>query len=224
VNPNFVIVTSTAGSVMDALLAVPFFRRAISSVVADRDCPAVAKAARHGVPAVVLPEKNKAVFCARLLEYLKVQRAEYVLSFYSKLFVGELLDVFRDRIINLHPAILPAFKGLDGFGDAVAYGVRYVGTTIHFIDEHMDEGKIILQTVWPHDPRANLRHLRHRLFEQQCRSLLQTVKWLSDGRVEIVGNQVVIRDAVYTDLEFSPNLDFADAIQFRVPFPESLDG
>ncbi|HEX8202277.1 MAG TPA: formyltransferase family protein [Isosphaeraceae bacterium] len=221
--PRFVIVTSTAGSVMGTLLRVPYFRAALHSVVADRDCPAVPKALDFGIPVEIVRGRSQDAFCAQLLAYLERHRVDYVISFYGKLFVGAILDVYRDRILNLHPSLLPAFKGLDGVRDALASGVRYVGTTIHFIDEKMDEGKILLQTAWPVDPTSDLRRVRHRLFEQQCRSLLQTVKWLADGRVRIAGNQVIVAGATYEDLEFAPNLDWDEAIRLRVPFPGELD-
>src|SRR5882762_8141188 len=145
--PKIVIVASTAGSVMNELVRVPFFRGTVHSVVSDRNCPAITRAAEHGIPTQIFYEKDKEIFCARFLEYLIQNAVDYVVSFFTKLFVGKLLIAYNDRIMNLHPSILPAFKGRNGFGDAVAYGVKYVGTTIHFIDEHMDEGKPIIQTI-----------------------------------------------------------------------------
>jgi len=213
------VVASTGGAVMNELLKQPFFKRRIHSVVSDRDCPAIAKARAHGVAATVLAETSAAAFCARLDAYLQAHEVDYVISFFTKLFVGRLLERYRDRIVNLHPSLLPSFKGLHGFEDTVRAGVRYAGSTIHFLDEHMDEGKVIVQTVVPIDPACPLAELRHRIFEQQCRSLLQVVKWLVDGRIVVQDNAVVVRDATYTDFEFSPALDFADAIALRVPRP-----
>ena len=211
-----VIVSSTGGSVMNVLLENRFFRNQTFSLVSDRLCPAIDKAQAHGLETKVIAESKKERFCDGLLEYLEENRIDYVISFFTKLFTGDLLGEFKDRIINLHPSILPAFKGMRGFDDTFEYGARYMGSTIHFIDESMDEGKIIMQTAFPLDRNERKDTLRHRLFQQQCKSLLQVVKWLAEGRVSVVGNHVVIEGGIYVDYEFSPNLDFPDAISLRV--------
>lgn len=218
-----VVVASTGGAVVNELLKQPFFRRQIHAVVSDRDCGAVTRAEAHGVPTAVLRAASAATFCARLDDYLQEHAIDYVLSFYTRLFVGPLLAHYRDRIVNLHPSLLPSFKGLHGFEDTVRAGVRYAGTTIHLVDERMDEGRVILQSVLPLDPARPVAELRHGIFEQQCRSLLQVVRWLVDGRVVVTNDRCVVRDAAYTDFEFSPTLDFADAIALRVPRPATLD-
>lgn len=219
---RLVIVISTGGSVMNQLLHNRFFLNRVHSVVSDRECPAIAKAAVHGVPTLIIRESDRRKFSEQVLEYLQAQGIDYVISFYSKLFVGELLNEYRDRIINLHPSLLPSFKGLHGFEDAIAYGVTYVGSTIHFIDENMDEGKIIQQTVCPVDKSAPIEVTRHRIFEQQCRSLLQVVKWLEEDRILVEGNRVRVKSSTFGDAEFSPNLDFAEAIELEIPKPAGV--
>lgn len=212
------IVASTGGSVLNELLKRPAFKGHIVAVVADRDCPALTRAAAHGVPAVLLAERKAAAFCARLLAFLREQQIDYVLSFYTRLFVGPLLDEYNDRIVNMHPALLPAFKGLDGFEATITAGVGFGGTTIHLIDARMDEGKVIVQSVFPLDPDEPVARLRHRVFEQQCRSLLQVVLWLAAGRLQIEGARVRIVGARYDSLEFAPALDSPEALSLRVPY------
>lgn len=213
------IVASTGGSVMNELLKQAAFRHHIAAVVADRECPALGKATAHGVPAVLLAERKAAAFCDRLLAYLQAERIDYVISFYTKLFVGPLLEAYRDRIINMHPALLPAFKGLDGFEATLRAGVRFGGTTIHLIDERMDEGKVIIQSVFPIDPDEPEARLRHRVFVQQCRSLLQVVQWLAAGRMAIDGAQARIGGARYNSAEFAPALESPEALGLAIPLP-----
>jgi len=219
---KLVIVASTGGSVMNQLLSNEYFKSRVHSVVSDRDCGAVHSAAAHGVPASIFPEKDKERFSSLVLEYLKSESIDYAVSFYTRLFSGDLLHHYRDRIVNLHPSLLPAFKGLHGFDDAIAYGVRYVGSTIHFIDEHMDEGKIIQQTICPVDDNRPLPFTRHKIFEQQCRSLLQVVRWLEEERILVEGSHVRIKDATYDDDEFSPALDFVEALELKIAMPAGL--
>src|SRR6185369_17337775 len=123
---KFVIVISTGGSVINQLLYNDFFKTRIHSVVSDRECPAVPKALAHGTVTRIFPEPDKEKFSGLVLDYLKQNGIDYAISFYSKLFVGELLSEYHDRIINLHPSLLPAFKGLHGFDDAIKHGARYV--------------------------------------------------------------------------------------------------
>lgn len=212
------IVASTGGSVLNELLKRPAFKGHIVAVVADRDCPALTRAVAHGVPAVLLAERKAAAFCDRLLDFLREQQIDYVLSFYTRLFVGPLLDAYNDRIVNMHPALLPAFKGLAGFEATLAAGVRFGGTSIHLIDAQMDEGKLILQSVFPIDPDEPEARLRHRVFEQQCRSLLQVVQWLAAGRLRVEGARVRIAGARYDSLEFAPALDSPEALGLRIPY------
>ena len=219
---RFVIIASTGGAVVNQLLYNPFFKSHIHSVVSDRNCGAILKAEAHGVRIRIIPENDKEKFSSVILDYLKDHSADYAISFYSKLFVGELLNEYRDRIINLHPSLLPSFKGLHCFDDAIAYGAEYVGSTIHFIDENMDEGKIIQQTVCPVDKNRPVAWTRHRIFEQQCRSLLQVVKWLEEDRIIVEGKRVRVRDSTFGDTEFSPNLDFAEAIELEIPEPAGI--
>ena len=207
---------------MNQLLGNEYFKSRVHSVVSDRECGAVKSAAAHGVASKIFSEKDKEKFSALVLEYLKAEAIDYAVSFYTRLFAGELLHEYRDRIVNLHPSLLPAFKGLHGFDDAIAYGVRWVGSTIHFIDENMDEGKIIQQTIAPVDSTEPIAFTRHRIFEQQCRSLLQVVKWLEDDRIVVEGKLVRVKGATFGDPEFSPNLDFDEATSLDIPKPEWL--
>ena len=86
----------------------------------------------------------------------------------------------------------PAFKGMDGFGDGVAYHTKIIGTTAEFIKDVMDEGKIIMQTACAVDPNLGQAALRHRIFVHQCKTLLQVVKWLVEERVWVSGDKVTI--------------------------------
>ncbi|MDP4145750.1 MAG: formyltransferase family protein [Bacillota bacterium] len=208
---KIVIVASTNGSVMNKLFQNTFFKKCIYSVVSDRQCGALEVAKNNGIAFKLFNERDKEVFCDKLLVYLIENQIDYVISFFTKLFVGNIIDVYKDRIINLHPAILPSFKGLDGFGDSVRYGSRFIGSTIHFIDKNMDEGKIIIQTASPLNLNKDISYNRNIIFQHQCKSLLQVAKWLYDERIYVKDDKVIIKDGAFDEFEFSPNLDFVEA-------------
>jgi phosphoribosylglycinamide formyltransferase-1 len=216
---RFAFVSSSAGSIMDNALHNPLVRHLTHGLVCDHVCPAIERARGHGVPVEVIPEREPEVFGERLLDYLHMHRIDYVLSFYTQFYSAVLRDAYRDRILNFHPSLLPAFKGMDGFGDGLRHGVKVLGSTVELIDEVMDEGKIVMQTFFAFDQKVSEARLRHRLFVQQCKSLLQVAKWLVDGRVRVEGRRVTVEGAEFGDPEFSPGLDWDEAAQWAIPFP-----
>ena len=217
--PKFVFVVSTSGSVMNQVLNSSFLKSVVHSVVADQPCAAVGVAQNHGLLAQVFDEGPNEAFCARLADYLAEHEIDYIISFYTQFYSQPLRNAFQDHIINFHPSLLPAFKGMDGFGDGVAYHSKIIGTTVEFIKDVMDEGKIVMQTACRVDPGEDLSQLRHRIYVQQCKTLLQVVKWICEGRVSVDGDRITTADAHYHDLEFVPALEFDDALGLDVPYP-----
>lgn len=215
-------VASTGGAVLNETLRHPGVREAVRVVITDQPCAAEAKVQAHGVRVVRFDERDPERFCARLLELCQSEQIDHVLSYYTQFYSATFRAAYRDRIVNFHPSLLPAFKGMDGFGDTLAYRARLAGNTVELIDQVMDEGKILMQTVFPVDADAPPAAARHRLFVQQCRALIQTVQWLREDRVVVSGRQVTIRGARFDDPEFSPALDFDEARRWTPPEPESL--
>jgi phosphoribosylglycinamide formyltransferase-1 len=220
--PRFAFVTSTAGSVMNELLGNEFLRSHVHAVVADRPCDALVKAAHHGIPTRLIDAPTPEPFCRELAQHLQDRRIDYVLSFYTQFYAKDFRDRFRHRIVNSHPSLLPAFKGMRGFEDGIAYHCRIVGSTTELIRDVMDEGAIVIQAATAVDLSKDLAVTRHRVFVQQCKSMLQTVKWIVDGRLSVDGDEVLIRDARYGGADFSPALDFDQAIEWVIPMPERL--
>ncbi|MCS6263320.1 MAG: hypothetical protein H8K11_06135 [Nitrospira sp.] len=221
---RFIFVVSTSGSVMNRVLASNFLRAVVHSVVVDQPCQAVAEAQAWGLPVTLFEEGSPEAFCSRLTQYMEEHHIDYIISFYTQFYSKAFRDAYRDRIINFHPSLLPAFKGMDGFGDGVAYHTKIIGTTVEFIKDVMDEGKIIMQTACTVDPRLSHAALRHRIFVQQCKTLLQVVKWLIDDRVRVDGDRVTIAEAGYHDLEFVPALECREALDLQVALPSVVAG
>jgi phosphoribosylglycinamide formyltransferase-1 len=213
---------STAGGVMDRLLTNEFLKHHIHSVVADRKCDGLVKAAAHGVCTQVFEEQSPDIFCERLEQYMRSNSVDYILSFYTQFYSRKFRDRFRNRIINSHPSLLPAFKGMRGFEDGTDYHCKIVGSTIELIGEVMDEGAIVAQAACAVDLNQDISVTRHRIFVQQCKTMLQTVKWIVDDRLRINGAQVLIEDANYDSAEYSPALDFEQAIKWDILMPENL--
>jgi phosphoribosylglycinamide formyltransferase-1 len=115
-----------------------------------------------------------------------------VLAGYMRIVTKELLKKFRKRVINIHPALLPSFPGLHGQRQAVEYGVKYSGCTVHFVDEGLDSGPIIAQRVVPVLDDDTEETLAARILEQEHQVLPEVLQWISEGRVHVDGRKVTI--------------------------------
>jgi phosphoribosylglycinamide formyltransferase-1 len=205
---DFVVIVSTAGSVLSNLLRNPYFRRRIRCVVSDRDCGAIEKAAAFNVPVTVCKTDSGLEFSDFIVKMFSNDPPALFVSFYTRLFRGELLRFARHKLVNLHPSILPACPGQDGFGDTIKARSRFIGATVHLVDEGIDTGPPIIQSAAPYNPEMTLAENRHTVFVQQCKMLLQTIKYFDEERIIIDDLQNVrIEGARYAPGEFSPNLD-----------------
>ncbi len=151
---------------------------AVASSVAD--APALARAAEHGVPTAVFPRSrypDRQARDAAIADWLEEKGVRLVvLAGYMELLGGAFLERFADAVINVHPSLLPAFPGLEAIAQALAYGVKVFGVTVHFVDAGVDSGPVISQRVVElpdaHDPAVvleALRPLEHELLPQAVR-------------------------------------------------------
>ncbi|AQS59781.1 phosphoribosylglycinamide formyltransferase [Desulforamulus ferrireducens] len=128
----------------------------------------------------------------RLLEQYQVQLV--CLAGYMRLVGEPLLQAFPNRIMNIHPALLPSFPGLHGQRDALNYGVKISGCTVHFVDEGMDTGPIILQAAVPVLDDDTEETLAARILEQEHKLYPAAIKLFAEGRLEIQGRRVLVKD------------------------------
>lgn len=164
----------------------------ITVVVSNKaDAYGLVRAQNHGIATRVLPHADypdRAVYDAALLSAVRDSGAEAViLAGYLRLLGPEFVAAYRDRILNIHPALLPSFPGLRGQGDAVAYGVTISGATVHFVDEKMDNGPIVIQAAVPVRPSDDATSLGARILTFEHRIYSQAVAWLAAGRLSIKG-------------------------------------
>ena len=110
-----------------------------------------------------------------------------VLAGYMRLLSKDFLERFKGRVINIHPALLPSFPGVHGAADAVAYGVKISGVTVHFVEEIMDSGPVIIQAAVPCIPGESPDELQARIHKQEHRIYPQAIQWLAEGRISLGG-------------------------------------
>jgi phosphoribosylglycinamide formyltransferase-1 len=202
---------------VNQVLKIPVVKSGIVSIVTDRECNAQKIAREHGLPLVEFLSRDNLIFSNALLGYCKEERIDFIISFHVRIYTGAFLESYKNKIINFHLSLLPAFPGLNAFEDALAFGARVLGTTVHFIDNTVDMGLPILQTILPNDPALTTQEKRHLIFIQQCRSMIQVLEWLKDSRITVIDHQpsCMIKDAKYDDREFIPALDSSFALAFK---------
>lgn len=218
---RIVVIASTNGGVLSKLLTIKYFREKIRCVISDRECGAIEVAEKNGIETKILKSLTGEEFSNRILKEIEISGVDLFISFYTKLFKGPFIKETYSKVINMHPSLLPAFPGMDGFGDAIKSGVKFIGSTIHFVDEGVDTGLPIIQSAIPFDRSKTFDELRHMVFVDQCRTLLQVVKWFEEKRIKIIDNKVVVEKALYGQGFYSPKLDFEDAISLNVPDPNT---
>jgi phosphoribosylglycinamide formyltransferase 1 len=156
----------------------------------------IEKARSAGVEAFVIERDtftDKHDFERAIIARLKKDGIDLiVLAGFMRLLSAEFVRAFHNRIINIHPALLPAFKGGHGIADAFAYGAKLTGITVHFVDEHMDHGPIILQEAVPIKENDTLSSLEARIHKLEHALYPKAIALIEKRRLKIRGRKVVI--------------------------------
>ena len=184
----------------------------IELVVSDNpEAYALERCRRHGIESVVVRRKeyrSKEDFEGAIAEKLKEKDVELVvLAGFMRILSGNFLKHFPSRVINIHPSLIPAFQGLHAQRQAVEFGAKFSGCTVHLVDESVDAGPVIVQAVVPLLPEDTEDSLSERILRYEHRVLPQTVQWFAEGRVRVNGRLVVVEGAKYGSLPVNPELE-----------------
>ena len=194
------VLVSGRGSNLQAVLdriADGYLPLEISVVISDKaDAYALERAANVGIKTVVVARKecaSKEEFEDKIHAALVEAGCELVvLAGFMRILSGNFVSKWHNKIINIHPALLPSFPGLDGQGQALEYGVKFTGCTVHFVDEGTDTGPIILQKVVPVLDDDTHDTLAARILEQEHKAMPEALKLWAEGKLVIEGRKVKI--------------------------------
>jgi len=179
-----------AGRIADARIAV---------VISNKtEAAALEIARRLGLTALVIPSKGKQreEHDREVIAALQQHKVDLVcLAGYMRLLSPWFVQQFPRRILNIHPSLLPAFPGLEGQEQAFAYGVKISGCTVHFVDEELDHGAIIVQRAIPVLDTDDEHSLAARILEQEHIAYSEAINIVLEGKFEIVGRRLVRRSA-----------------------------
>jgi phosphoribosylglycinamide formyltransferase 1 len=190
---NLAVLASGAGSNLQALLETVHGRGGVRIVAVASDkpaAPALERAQAAGVPTRAFPPQQfaggRTARDAAMADWLEESGAELVvLAGYMQLLSPEFLARFRDRVINVHPALLPAFPGLRAVEQALAYGVKVFGVTVHFVDEGVDSGPVILQRAIELPDARTAAEVLERLHPIEHELLPEAVRLIAAGAVRV---------------------------------------
>jgi phosphoribosylglycinamide formyltransferase-1 len=185
---NFVALADSvaAGRIPDAEIAI---------VVSNREgAPGIDKAKERGIATRVIPSKGleREAYDRLVVAVLSEHKVDLIcLAGYMRLLSPYFVASFPNRILNIHPSLLPSFPGLESQRQALEYGVKFAGCTVHFVDENLDAGPIVLQAAIAVRDEETEATLSERILVEEHRIYTEAVRIVLDGQYKIAGRRVV---------------------------------
>lgn len=194
---NIAVFCSGFGSNLQAIIDAAKKKKIkarVRLIVSDvPSCFALKRARKEGIETFVLEPKKfptREAFDREIMKQLRKDKIELiVLAGFMRLLSGHFVRSYKNKIINVHPALLPCFKGTHGIKDAYEYGVKVTGATVHFVDEKLDHGPVILQKALEIKENDTLESLEKKMHKIEHEIYPLAIKLLVEGKVKIVGRK-----------------------------------
>jgi phosphoribosylglycinamide formyltransferase-1 len=168
----------------------------IAIVISNREgAPGIERAKARNLPARVIPSKGleREAYDRQVVAALSEHKVDLVcLAGYMRLLSPFFVQSFPNRILNIHPSLLPSFPGLEAQRQALEYGVKFTGCTVHFVDENLDAGPIVLQSAVPVADTDTEASLSEKILREEHKIYSQAVKIVLEGKFRIEGRRVVL--------------------------------
>ncbi len=199
---NIAVLISGSGTNLESIIDSIESRKVDAKIALvlsnEPDAYGLVRAEKHNIPTAVINHrgyKMREDFDKALIDLLEGYDVDLIcLAGFMRLLTPVFLRKYPKRVINIHPAILPSFAGSHGQEDAFEYGVKFSGCTIHFVDEGVDTGPIIIQAVVPVMQGDTIDTLKDRILAQEHKIYPQAIQYFAEGRIEVKGKKVVIKD------------------------------
>lgn len=205
---NIAVLVSGRGTNLQAIIdgvESGYIKANISVIISSRkDALALQRARDHGIEAIFIDtqdfwkdkehkEEKRVEYDKKIIAELEKRSVDLViLAGYMLMLSPYFVKKYKNRIMNIHPALLPSFRGVDAQKQALEYGVKYTGATVHFVDAEMDHGPIILQDVVPVYDDDTEETLSSRILEKEHKIYVEAVKLFVEGKLKVEGRRVKI--------------------------------
>lgn len=197
---NIAVLVSGSGTNLQAIIDAAksgYIPAKIALVLSDKkDAFALERARKAGIETLVLDKKDfktREDFDKEVIRNLKKREIGLVvLAGFMRLLSPHFIQEYRNRIINIHPALLPSFKGANGIKDALEHGAKITGATVHFVDENLDNGAIILQRPLEVREDDTEKTLLERIHKEEHRIYPEAIKLFVEGKLKVEGRRVKI--------------------------------
>ena len=180
----------------DSVAAGRITNAEIAIVISNREnAPGIEKARAREIPAQVIPSRGleREAYDKLVIAALEEKKVDLVcLAGYMRLLSPAFVAAYRGRILNIHPSLLPAFPGLESQRQAIEHGAKFSGCTVHFVDENLDAGPIILQAAVPIRDEDTPETLSARVLKEEHRIYTEAVRIVLEGRYRIEGRRVLL--------------------------------
>lgn len=198
---NFAVLASGHGGNLQAIINAVKKKKIkahLKLVVSDRaDAYALVRARKANISSVSINPQDfpdREAFDRKVLEHFKNFDIDFVvLAGYMRLLGRRFIKQYPHKILNIHPALLPAFKGVRAIREALAYGVKVTGVSVHFVVEEMDSGAIIMQQAVPISSRDTAKSLATKIHRVEHKIYPQAIDWLARRKLRVVGRRVFLR-------------------------------
>ncbi len=198
-NKRIAVLLSGRGSNFEALADSVSQRRIpdaeIAIVISNQPgAPGLERAIARGIPALAIPSKGleREAYDRKVIAVLHEQKVDLIcLAGYMRLLSPFFVAEFPQKILNIHPSLLPSFPGLESQRQALEYGVKFAGCTVHFVDENLDAGPIVLQATVPVHDDDDDQSLSARILAAEHRIYTEAVNLVLEGKYEIKGRRVI---------------------------------
>ena len=212
---NIVVLISGRGSNLEAIIKAiekGKINAKISLVLSNKkEAKGLEIAKKHGIKAKFIDPNffsSREGYDIYITEFIKQHNPDLVvLAGYMRILSDKFIESFEGKLINIHPSLIPAFQGLKAQKQALEYGAKFTGCTVHFVTKELDNGPIIIQAVVPIEPDDDEESLSNKILKYEHRIYPQAIKWIVDNRVEINGRNVLVKNAKYGTIPVNPDLE-----------------
>ena len=190
---------SNMAAIVEAVRSGQIPNSEVAVVISDKtSAEGLEKAKKRGIETLVIPRKGRPreAHDAEIIAELNERGVDLVcLAGYMRLLSCDFVQAFANKIVNIHPSLLPAFPGLDAQRQAIEYGVKISGCTVHFVDDELDHGAILVQTAVEVADNDTAESLSVKILEHEHALYVEALKKIASGNYEIVGRKVVFSES-----------------------------